>query len=185
MAMETDIFAQTALTAPLNERLPVQPDHVYEARLAAVGGASAILEMIGRGRLPVEIALANEINLLFFDDWLRTKVDTSDLTNAMRIGAEALQLKAQTCLSMADAGADGVKLRAQAAHYQTMAERLDPAKWAVQRAADAQTLGVTLNLNFGGDASANQTIEGTLVGEEPAQETAVDLFKQLTQGPQT
>lgn len=152
-------------------------DHVHDARLTAFGGPEAVLESVSRGRGLNELALQLGVSIMYFSKWVQRQISGEQLTKACKLGAETLLYKAEVLMSVPHkTAAQSKQAERLAAHYTRMAERIDPARWAPQRAADAQIMGVTLNMNFGQPGQVvSQTVDVT--PQEVEQNDA--LFAQL------
>jgi hypothetical protein len=174
-----EVVAQLFGTASLQPHR--QSATTYDAKVAAFGGEEAVLESVSRGRGLNELALQLGVSVMYFAAWVQHNVSSERMAAACNLGAETLLYKAEVLMSVPHETATMAKQATNlAAHYTRMAERIDPARWAPQRAADAQIMGVTLNMNFGGGgAAAPQVVDVTAQPVETAHDA---LFQKIIGG---
>ncbi len=117
----------------MQERLPAVPakgrDFWYQ--FLDDLGVDEVLEFIARGNLPNELALANDIPLVFFREWCEKRISRPAWKLAMKSYGEVCVLKAQLALlPTPENAAEAAVQKELAAQYRWTAERADPEQWA-------------------------------------------------------
>lgn len=113
-------------------------------------GTGPFLNMLAAGFLPAEIATANSLPLVFFQEWFERNVDKTALRHAMRSCAQMAVARSQAVLQGIPANqGHALTKRALAERLAWIAERADSERWGTSKAPAAPQIPVNITLNLG------------------------------------
>lgn len=94
-------------------------------------GVDIFLEHIASGFLPIELAVANKLPITVFSEWLLRAAGPERMLAAEKSCAEAFMVKAILPLTVRPSGAAEAMVNVKLSDVmKTIAERMDPEKWA-------------------------------------------------------
>jgi len=113
-------------------------------------GVDAFLEFVAKGHLLHDIAIAQEVPVVYLREWVDQFVDAAALDKARELAAEAFVVKSLLPLMVTyDSPGEASVAKALSERMAWVAERLDPGRWGTTRAPAVPNSPVNLVFNIG------------------------------------
>jgi len=128
-------------------------------------GVDGFLEMVAKGRLPIEIAVQYQVPALYLKRWVDTYIEPAVLEQAFKEAAQAFVLKSVLPLTVTyDSPGHAAVARALSERMAWIASKLDPDRWGDKANKGASRVPVQLVFKGVGNIESLNIVAN---GEEP------------------